>query len=153
MGALDSRARLAALERSGIRLIGVQEALQEACQAAAGLLRGDAAQVNVVTRYEQEFLAEWPRPRRWRKPVPLSNSGCREVVIAEHTLVIDDTHEHPVVCVMPWVQDWRGYIGAPIAYDTQVIGSLCVLTKEPRDWTDGDVAALEVLADKVSASL
>lgn len=146
---LDSATRLIAIERSGILLAAQQEALNAVCKMAHQLIGADASQLNVITASEQLFVAEWPQPRFWRKPVPLSNSGCREVVLAEKPVVIPDSREHPVACLMPWSQDWLGYLGSPVSYGNEVLGSLCVLSKKVRHWSDKDVRIMRGLAGQV----
>ena len=68
-------------------------------------------------------------------------------------LVVPDSERHPVLCDMPWAQVWRGYLGCPITYDDQVIGSFCVLSQEPRTWTLTDNLTLTELAAQANAAL
>lgn len=147
---LAALTRLAAIERSGILLTARYSALSGICEAVATDLGVNSAQVNVITATQQIFVAEWPKPRKRREPGPLSDSGCREVVLAEHTVIIPDTALHPVVSGQPWTLEWRGYLGAPVRFSNQILGSLCVLTKEPRAWSETNVDTLEQYADKVS---
>lgn len=150
---LDASLRLIAIERSGILLLKRQAVMSEICQALYTELSVSFVQINVVTATEQVFIAEWPTPKKKRNPSPLSNSGCREVVLAETAVVIPDSHLHPIVCLMPWAQDWRGYLGCPVVYEGQVLGALCVLTRAVRDWTEDEVTVVQKYADKVSRSL
>lgn len=147
---LDSTSRLAAIERSGILQASRQQAFMAVCKLAHTLVGATASQLNVLTADEQLHLAEWPRPRIWRKPIPLSESGCREVVIAEVPIVIPDTLLHPIMCLKPWVGEWRGYLGCPVVYDGEVIGSLCALTNSVRHWSQKDVGIMRGLAAQVS---
>lgn len=115
------------------------------CYTVCQLLDVDAAQLNVVTDTQQVYIAEWPRVSR--PPVALSNSGCREVVLANDMIAIEDTLAHPIMCQMPWTLSWRGYLGVPLHYDGQTIGSLCALTVKKRAWTSIERVSLEALAE------
>ncbi len=147
---LDSAVRLAAIERSGILIGARQEAFNAVCKMAHSLVGADCSQLNVLNAQSQIYVAEWPRPGRFRQPTPMKDSGCREVVIAEVPIVIDDSRLHPVTCLMPWTSDWLGYLGCPVTYDSQVLGSLCVLTKKVRPWSAKDVGIMRGLAAQVS---
>jgi GAF domain-containing protein len=47
----------------------------------------------------------------------------------------------------------RAFINVPLGKDRQLAASLFVLHPEPRVWTDGEVAAIEEVADRSWASL
>jgi GAF domain-containing protein len=149
---LDSVPRLIAIERSGILLVKRQEMLVEVCKALYEALSVDDVQVNVITATHQIFVAEWPKPKRRRKPNPLTNSGCREVILANQPVVIPDSREHPIMCTMPWVKEWLGYLGVPLRYEGQPLGTLCVLTRKVRQWTPEDVALVESHAERIARS-
>lgn len=40
----------------------------------------------------------------------------------------------------------RAYLGVPVRYRDQCIGSFCVVDTTPREWSDDDLAALEELS-------
>ncbi len=48
---------------------------------------------------------------------------------------------------------WAGAIAAPLVHDGRVIGALNACTREPRAWTDGDVAFLATLATHAAIAL
>lgn len=144
--------RLAALERSGLLSRALDERLERLVTTAASVLNADASQLNVLTDTSQHRLSRWP-PVTCTQVSPVSESGCRHVVEAGTTLVVPDTAEHPVLCVMPWARTWRSYLGTPIDYDSEPIGALCVLTRQPREWSRTDVMALEAVGRLVSHAL
>jgi diguanylate cyclase (GGDEF)-like protein len=51
------------------------------------------------------------------------------------------------------VLDFAGDLVAPLTHHDQVIGSLSAMTREPRDWTDGDVAFVTTLATHAAIAL
>lgn len=146
-------ARLAAIEASAILTTQRGKDVQDICERLCKALKGDRAQVNLITADQQVFIGDWPKPRFWSKPIALKDGGCREVVLADHTLAIPDTRQHPVMCLMPWVQEWRGYIGTPIHYDGQVLGVMCVLTTWVRTWQDSEITRIEGFAREMERLL
>lgn len=143
--------RLAALERSGLLRHDDYDRLTRLCYTATELLDADAAQINVITDSQQVFLAEWPRTVR--PPAALSSSGCRQVVLRGELVAVEDTLKDPVLCTMPWVASWRGYMGVPLTFEGQVLGSMCVLTVKQRPWSMMDRVALEGLGDMVEGAI
>jgi GAF domain-containing protein len=148
---LDDPQRLRALERSGLLRHPLGEQLNRLCYTAQQLLNADAVQLNALTETHQVHIAEWPRVKR--DDIPITTSGCQSVAVAGVPIVIPNTIEHPVTCVMPWSATWQGYMGVPLKHEGQTIGSLCALTHEPRQWRDIDVTALQALAAMAMGSL
>ncbi len=144
-------ARLTALQRSGLMRKEVAERLVHICYTAHQLLRADGAQLNVLDDQKQYVQAEWPPAEL--DPIPIELSGCQEVVKVEKPLVVPDTREHPVMCLLPWSGHWGGYLGVPLCYDGHVIGALCALSHETRNWSDQDVLALQSLSQLATWSL
>jgi len=153
MSSLSDPDRLAALERSGLLLKGAGERFHHVCYSVVQLLRCDASMLNVITASQQIFVAEYPPSVVERVPVPVEDSGCREVVLARNTLVIPNTREHPIMCVRKWTQEWGGYLGTPVHFDGHIIGSLCALSHQPREWTHHDKLAIETFGALVADSM
>jgi len=147
----DDPARLLAIERSGLLRHTQSERLNRLCYTATQLLNADASQVNVLTATQQVYVAEWPRVLRL--PTDLQESGCKEVLAAERTLVVPDTLDHPLMCAQPWTATWRAYLGTPLVLDGQVLGTMCALDHAPRDWSRYDELALEGIAAMVLPAL
>lgn len=147
---LDDPERLSAITRSGVLALHATR-LQTLTVRAVRLLHADAAQVNVVDDQQQHHVAACPPVLE--RTGPVKESGCRLVVETGQLLVVPDAERHPIVCDMPWAAVWRGYLGHPITYDGQVIGSFCVLTEEPRAWTLTDSHTLAELAAQASRTL
>ena len=150
---LSDPERLAAIERSGLLRHGPDERLIRICYTATELLRCDISQLNILTATQQLFVAEWPAPGFERKPQDITEAGCSVVIEENHVIAVPDTREHPVMCNMPWIREWRGYLGAPVTFDGMAIGSLCALTVDPRGWTPQDCLAVQTLADMATAAI
>lgn len=150
MGTYSDPDRLAALGRSGLLDKSVPDRIQHLVYTAHSLLRADVAQLNVLTASTQHTVAEWPRvPPRTR---PIAETGCQHVLVSE-TVAVQDMVDDPIMCVLPWSNHFRGYIGSVICYGDQPIGALCALTVEPRRWTKTDELTLKSLTRLVSLSL
>lgn len=114
--------------------------------------------VTLVSRSEQVFpgalgLAEpWQSQRR----TPLTHSVCQHVVLARHTLMLDDVRTVPALAGNLAAPELGvvAYAGAPLVdADGAVVGSLCAIDTEPRAWSDAERRALEDLAATCSSEL
>jgi len=83
---------------------------------------------------------------------PLSHSFCKHVVSTGQPLVVNDARKHPAVMNNPAIHDLEviGYLGMPICTsDGHNIGSLCVIDKNPRQWTQDEMDILKDLTNSV----
>jgi GAF domain-containing protein len=151
MPQLDDRLRLQALNDSGLLRKDVTCRFDHLVFTAATLLRADVAELNVVTDEMQYTTAGWPPGGH--DPRLIDDSGCRVVVEAQETVAIADVLMDPIMCEKSWAGEHRGYLGTPVMYRGQCIGTLCVLTYKTREWSHLDRRALEALADLASSSL
>lgn len=143
--------RLEALERSGLLSKTMPERLEHLAFAACRLVLADACEINALTDVVQRTIVGWPpgdRPDR-----RLDETGCREPVLTRKPFIVDDAKLHPVTCELPWTDEFRGYLGVPIIVGEQVLGSLCVLSREPRRWVSYEVAALVGISRLIWMSL
>lgn len=146
MARLDDAARLAALHRSGLLRQESRQRLTHVCYTLVQLTDLDASQLNVLDGAYEHNVAVWPEEPP-HQPYDAETSGCREVVLAEGLVVVEDTLQHPILCDFPWTDQWRSYLGAPVRFDGQVIGTLCGLSREVRRWSQRDQLAIQTLAD------
>lgn len=90
------------------------------------------------------------------RATPASWSVCRFVVAAEQSLRIADMRAAPALAGSPLVAAGvvGAYAGAPVRVDgVGTVGAICVLSREPRQFTDADVARLEFAARLAGACL
>lgn len=151
MRRLDDPARLEALTRSGLLDRSIVERLDHLAFAACRLLLADACQINALDGLLQHTVVGFP-PSDW-PDMPVEITGCREVVLGGKPFVVPDTLENEVACVFPWAETFRGYLGCPVMYDSQIVGSICVLSGEPRAWKSYEITALEGVARLAGMSL
>nr|WP_246415943.1 SpoIIE family protein phosphatase [Nocardioides luti] len=115
------------------------------------LLEVPVALVSLVTGDEQLFPGMCGLPMPWaeRRATPLSHSFCQHVVTSAEPLVISDASREPLVADNLAVSELGvvAYAGFPLTDDDgYVLGSLCAIDGEPRDWTPEHLTLLEDLA-------
>ena len=147
---IEDQERVAALRASGRLDKSAPERLEHLSFAAARLVLADAAQINALDHEMQYTVSGWP-PGRLTPDKRVEDSPCRMVVLTGQPVVITDSITHPITCDL--AVDFRGYVGVPVYAGAQVIGSLCVLTLEPRSWKTYEVTALGGVARLVGMSL
>ena len=155
---LAAPARLAALQATGL-LNGVADpVLDHMTRVAARLLAVPVSMVTLVDDRRQHFpgltgLAGMGGRAAAERGTPLSHSFCRHVVAAGAPLAIEDARTHPLVRDNPAIDDLgvRAYLGVPLrTRDGEVLGALCAIADDRREW---DAAALTELNELAAASM
>ncbi|MCR6490762.1 SpoIIE family protein phosphatase [Amycolatopsis sp. OK19-0408] len=151
--ALREPGRLAALIETGLGTDpdGALDALADHARRRVG---APVALVSLVSDQQQVFpgLAGLGQPWALTRCTPLSGSLCRQQVITGAPLIIDDAVTDPRSRDNPSVADIGigAYAGFPLTDAAgRVLGSLCVIDHQPRQWREYE---LSVLADLALAS-
>lgn len=94
-----------------------------------------------------------PEPYGSSRETPLTHSFCRYVVHDRRPLVIQDARhdarlrDNPAIDALGVV----AYAGFPVsAADGTIVGSLCAIDEEPREWSEQELDRLRELADDAS---
>jgi GAF domain-containing protein len=90
------------------------------------------------------------------RQTPLEYSYCQYVVASAEPLVVSDARTHPLLAESPAISENHviAYAGMPLRdLNDRVIGSLCAIDAEPREWTDTQIETLRQLAIACSAQL
>ncbi|KRF37427.1 GAF domain-containing SpoIIE family protein phosphatase [Nocardioides sp. Soil805] len=116
------------------------------------------ALVSVVEARRQVFPGAVGLPESYQRTrqTPLSHSFCQYVVADGAPLVIADARVDPRLRDNRAIEDLDviAYAGWPLRdHADRIIGSLCAIDSEPREWTDQDLALLEDLAAACSAEI
>lgn len=150
--AADEADRLQALLDSGALDPALRAPFDRAAQRAADIFNTPAAMVSLINAQCQVWhgasgldgiAPDLPRTS------PRETSLCAHVVAANQTLVIDDTARDPRFAANPLLQEAgvRFYAGAPLrTAQGQVIGTLCIIDKQPRSLSGSEVRLLEAMA-------
>ncbi|MEU0127655.1 MULTISPECIES: GAF domain-containing SpoIIE family protein phosphatase [unclassified Streptomyces] len=91
----------------------------------------------------------------WRR-TPLSHSFCQHVVATGRPLVLSDSRLDALTCASLAIPDLQviAYAGMPLTdADGHVLGSLCAIDHQPREWTEGELQDLEDLTAACSVEL
>ncbi|NEQ31293.1 MAG: GAF domain-containing protein [Leptolyngbya sp. SIO4C5] len=155
---IESRARLEALSATGLLDSSPEEDFDRLTRLTCRFLKVPVALVSLVDRDRQFFKSSQGLPEPWasRRQTPLSHSFCQHVVSRQEPLIINDARNHPLVCENLAVSDLGvvGYLGIPLLTpDGHIIGSLCAIDVQPRNWSDNDVADISDLAALVTKEI
>ena len=147
--AVRSPARLAAVVRAGLLDTPAEEAFDALTRMAAALLHVPASYVTIVDCDRDFFKSQvgFPEPLATIRQLD-GVTFCHHTLNRERALVIPDTHADPIWRAIPSVSAFgvRAYVGVPLRLDGETVGSFCVIDREPRAWSEDEVALLEQLA-------
>jgi diguanylate cyclase (GGDEF)-like protein/PAS domain S-box-containing protein len=148
---LHAPERLAALDASRLLDSDADEAFDRFTRLAARWLSAPTALVSLVDDHRQFFKSAIGLGEPWAtlRETPLSHSFCQYAVTTGDALVVEDARMHPVLRDNLAVTelDVIAYAGVPlVTSDDHVLGSLCVIDKRPRPWTEDHIDVLRDLA-------
>lgn len=155
---LGDPARLAALERSGLLDSPQEETFDRLTRMASRLLRAPIAVMSVVTA-DREFIKSQHGlvgALADQRQVPAESSWSQFVVRAGAALMVSDAGQHPVLAEHPALQEFGAVACAGVPLDDAAgyrLGSFCVMSTEPRAWSEDEISVLQELADLVMAEL
>lgn len=152
---LDAKERLAAL-RGGVTGVERDAGLQAIVREAADQAGTPLALVSLIMGTIQLFRADHGLPPELGVSLATSrcDSFCQFVVQTEAPFVVRHASEDArVPQTVVQSHSVQAYVGVPVRVDGQIVGTLCVLDVQPREFGDEVAAALEPLAARASARL
>ncbi|HVY85955.1 MAG TPA: HWE histidine kinase domain-containing protein, partial [Caulobacterales bacterium] len=150
---LSRAAQSAALRGTGLLDSAPDPALDRITHLAATLLEAPAALITLID-YEgdRQFFASHvglPEALKAGRQTPLEFSVCERVASGNAMLMVPDARKDRALKDNP-AQKLLGlvaYLGAPLTMESNVaLGSLCVIDRRPRRWTERDQMLLRELA-------
>lgn len=150
--------RLQALQATGLLDTGPEPALDRVTRLVCRSLRMPAALISLVDGERQIFKSAAGIPEPWatRREVPLSHSICRhavesgEVLLASDTRAVPELHDNPAITELGMI----AYAGIPLRDPSgQVLGTLCAIDQQPRQWTLEELGTLHDLAATAEAEV
>lgn len=125
---------------------------------ATQILKTPISLVSLVDADRQFFKSFVGLPEPWAttRETPLSHSFCQHVVATGQPLVISDARTDPLVQDNLAIRDLDviAYAGMPLlTSDGFGLGSFCVISPEPRVWTDDELSILSDLATSVMTEI
>ena len=161
--ALKSKPRLEAIERTGLLESALEiPPLTRAVRLAARALRAPIAQVNVLTDKLFVPIAAYAdgdeETALWSMRRHVGNSYCKYVVWTRQPFQVDDAREHALVRHSHATRELgiSAYLAVPIhapasgTSEPSVVGTLCVVDHEPREWTADDLLTLTDMSIGIS---
>ena len=149
--------RLRAVRRLGLLDAPAKAGFDRLTQLAAELLEAPIALMTLVEADRQFFVScvGLPDELRQARQTPLEYSLCQHALGSSRPLVAPDARRDPVLAEVQAVTEYgiRTYAGAPLTFDHQPVGALCVLDRQVRDWRPDQVSILQRLADVASDEL
>ncbi|MCU0465360.1 MAG: GAF domain-containing protein [Anaerolineae bacterium] len=153
---LSGSGRLAVLRALSIVDTPNEPAFDQLTGAAALAARTPVALMTLVEPNRQWFKSAHglKMPYAETRETPLSHSFCQYVVKDHQPLVVTDTRETKRLRDNLAIRDLNiiAYLGAPIVVQGEVVGALCVVDHQPRDWEASEIEMVMELAG-VAASL
>lgn len=175
-GASGESARTRRLRGLGLNDPSADEAFDRFAHLAASITRAPIAMVNFINDERQMFRGLYIPPSSadaraedgssWAdrgiafdlptREMPLSHGFCPHVVAQRSPLALDDILAYPRFAGNPVVDELgvRAYLGAPLVDDTNtVIGTVCVLDREPRQWGRERLRDIQHLAEALLSEI
>ena len=154
MSAVNDVDRLLALRATGLLDTPPEETFDRLTRLASRILRVPVSLISLVDAERQFFKSQigLPAPYDTTRQTPLTHSFCQHVVLNDDVLLVRDAKADPRVCDNLAVRDLNviAYLGVPLRMpDGSVLGSLCAIDSEGRDWGPEDISALWDLAQIV----
>ena len=152
--AVQDPARLEALRNTGLLDSAPDPSFDRHARLAAEVLNAPVALVSLVDE-DRQFLKSCigvDEQAAGDRETPLSHSFCQHAVAQREPLVVNDAREHPVLKTNPAITELGtiAYAGVPlIDADGHALGTLCVIDKQPRQWSKHQVELLADLAASV----
>jgi serine phosphatase RsbU (regulator of sigma subunit) len=154
---LPEAGRLAALQHTGLTAYP-----DPALDRFAGLVREVVSVPVVLVSLVDDARQFWPgasglaQPWTTRRQTPLSHSFCERVALSGQPLIVPDARAHPELCASPEIPGLGvvAYAGMPLSdEDGYVLGSLCAIDDQPRQWSARELHLLTDLAAACSSEL
>jgi GAF domain-containing protein len=132
--------------------------MERFARLVAGRLRVPVALVSLVEADRQVFpgLVGLAEPWATRRQTPLSHSFCRHVTATDQPLILADARSDDRTCTSLAIGELGvvAYAGMPLTdSDGHVLGALCAIDTEPREWSDQELADLADLTEACSTEL
>ena len=144
---LADPARLDAVRSSGMVDTDREPAFDELTKAAAQVMRAPFALISIMDDSRSFWKSTYGLPASMRGEF-VGDSFCQYVVEHQLDLLTADVRVHPLTCVNPTIEakGVRAWAGTAIEFNGEILGTLCVIDSEVREWTVEDRRVLRALA-------
>ena len=155
---LHDRERLDALRRTGLLDNGSDPTLDRLTDMARKVVAAPVALITFIDADRQVFVSSPGLAEPWasRGETPLSHAVCTHAITHREPLVLNDVRRNEELGDSPAVTELEviAYLGIPLITDGgHVLGALCAIDHEPREWSAEQVELVETLAQAVVAHI
>lgn len=142
---LDSPERLRAVYGDRFADADYRQQAEQLCQVAARTFNVPICLITVLDDTTQHVTVGFGLDDA--SDTPVQESYCQHVVGTQGPVAINQATEHNLVCATPAAlhKNLHAYLGVPLVWDGQVVGSFCIVDTAPRRWTPADVLMLAEL--------
>lgn len=155
---ISAPGRLSSLDQTDLLDTPPEPYFDRVTRLVCKLVGTETALLSLVTDERQFFKSSCglSGPAADARETPLSHSFCKYVVASGSPFIVTDANAMPELTGHGAVDDLGvvSYLGVPVhAPDGQVIGSLCALNGQAREWSDDDLATMRDLAAMIDSDL
>ena len=153
---IEDEDRLEALRRTSLLDSPPEEAFDRSTRLATMILGVPVALVSLLDGDRVFFKSQCglSEPLASARQVPLTNSFCRSCVETGQPLIVADTRQDPRFAHNRSELEVIAYVGIPLTTSAgHALGTLCVVDRQPRDWTEEEVGILRVLATSAMSEI
>ena len=146
---IENEDRLEALRRTSLLDSPPEEAFDRLTRLATMTLGVPVALVSLVDCDRVFFKSQCglSEPLASARQVPLASTFCRRCVETGQPLIVTDARQDPLFAHNRGELEVIAYVGIPLTTSAgHALGTLCVVDRQPRDWTEEEVGILGVLA-------
>ena len=144
---LDDPSRLHAVRRSGIVDSERELVFDELTKAAAQVLRAPYALISIMDNVQAFWKSTYGLPDSMRSE-DVADSFCQYVVERGQDLFTEDVRHNEITRSNPTIEakGLRAWAGCPVEFEGEILGTLCVIDSQIREWTAEDRHVLHALA-------
>lgn len=157
MKAVTEPGRLNAVEKSSLLDAPEEPVFNEITASICKELQAPISLISIVGADRQFFKSQQGMPADLQRTRQTSfrQSLCMYVVGCGHTLSIENLKEDPSFEQHAVIDDFKvlAYLGEPLIYMGEIIGSVCALDNQPRKWSENDIKYLKEASASVQAEL
>lgn len=151
---LNDPKRLSALQSTGLLDSPPEKAFDRFTYLASRMLDIPVSLVSLVDKDRQFFKSSvgLKDDLATSRETPISHSFCQHVVATGERLVVNDTKNDSRVRDNPAVDEYgvATYMGVPLkTQDGHVLGTLCAMSSDTREWTEHEIETIECIASMV----
>ncbi len=155
---VDDEERLRALRSTHLLDSLPEDDFDRFTRLASAAVGTPVALVSLVDVDRQFFKSQIGLAEPWAaaRQTPLTHSFCQTVVTTAEPLVVTDARKDERVADNPAIEDLGvvAYAGVPLRTPGgHILGSVCAIAHEPREWTTEDIERLQDVAVLVTKEI